>query len=82
MLVDFMSGEPIERVPYEKEYRRVMSRMLPAEIAAIKELLNEMITLSQPAICSGVHPSARRSQTRALSLGSFSRMTWRRLRWI
>ncbi len=43
MLVDLMSGQPIERAPYEGEYRRFMSRMLPSEIAAIKERLNEMI---------------------------------------
>lgn len=43
MLVDLMSGEPIRRVPYEAEYRRLMSRMLPEEIAAIKARLNEMV---------------------------------------
>src|SRR5215210_6968457 len=36
--------------------------------------------LSQPAICSGVHPSARRSQTKSLSLRSLSRTASRRLR--
>jgi hypothetical protein len=43
MLIDLMSGQQVARVPYENEYRRFMSRMLPAEIAAIKERLNEMI---------------------------------------
>lgn len=43
MLVDMMSGTPITRVPFEQEYRRLMKRMTPAEIATIKSRLNEMI---------------------------------------
>ena len=43
MLVDLMTKRPINEVPYEREYRYLMSRMLPAETAAIKERLNEMI---------------------------------------
>ena len=43
MLYDLMSGNLIERMPYETEYRRFMSRMLPGEIDAIKDRLNEMI---------------------------------------
>jgi hypothetical protein len=43
MLVDLMTNRPIHRIPYEKEYRHLMSRMLLAEIAAIKERLSEMI---------------------------------------
>jgi hypothetical protein len=47
MLVDMMTNRPINRVPYEKEYRHFLSRMLPAEIAAIKNRLNEMIDGTQ-----------------------------------
>jgi hypothetical protein len=43
MLVDMMSGAPISRVPYEREYRRLMARMTAAEVASIKRRLNEMI---------------------------------------
>ena len=47
MLVDMMTNRPINGVPYEKEYRHFLSRMLPAEIAAIKNRLNEMIDGTQ-----------------------------------
>ena len=43
MLVDMMTNTPINRVPYEKDYHLFVSRMLPTEIAAIKDQLNEMI---------------------------------------
>ena len=43
MLVDMMSGVPITRTPYEQEYRRFMSQMSPAEIAAAKAHLDAMI---------------------------------------
>jgi hypothetical protein len=43
MLVDMMSGAPINRVPYEQEYRRLIARMTSAETASIKQRLNEMI---------------------------------------
>ncbi len=43
MLIDMMSGQLIQRVPYENEYKIFMSRMLPEEIEVIKERLNVMI---------------------------------------
>jgi hypothetical protein len=43
LLIDMMTGKPITHVPYEAEYRRYMSAMMPSEIAAIKATLNEMI---------------------------------------
>jgi hypothetical protein len=56
MLVDMMSGAPIKRVPYEREYRRLMSRMTDAEVSDIKQRLNEMIEAPKfrpPAGCRG-----------------------------
>ena len=47
MLVDLMTDRRIDRLPYEKEYRYLLSRMLPAEIAAVKVRLNEMIDGSE-----------------------------------
>lgn len=38
-----MSGKPVTRVPYDDDYRRCMSRMTGAEIAAIKAALNAMV---------------------------------------
>jgi hypothetical protein len=43
MLVDLMTKRSITSVPYQAEYRTYMSRMTPAEIAAIKAALNAMI---------------------------------------
>lgn len=43
MLVDMMSNTPINRVPYEQEYRRLLARMDSTEISMIKRQLNEMI---------------------------------------
>ena len=43
VLVDLMTDQRIDRVPYQKEYRYLLSRMLPSEIAAIKARLNDMI---------------------------------------
>jgi hypothetical protein len=43
MLVDLMTGAPINRVPFGAEYRRFLSRMSGPEIAAIKGRLNDMI---------------------------------------
>jgi hypothetical protein len=42
MLVD-LEKQLIRSVPHEKEYRYLLSRMLPAEIAVVKDRLNEMI---------------------------------------
>lgn len=43
MLFDLMTGKQVKAVPYGDEYRRYMSAMTLAEIAAIKARLNEMI---------------------------------------
>lgn len=43
MLVDMMSGAPINQVPYQADYRNFVGRMTPAEVTAIKECLNDMI---------------------------------------
>lgn len=43
MLIDLMTGEPVERVPYEGNFRLFMSRLSPDEISSIKSLLNQMI---------------------------------------
>lgn len=42
-LIDVMTGKRIDKVPYERDYRRVMSRLSPAEVGAMKASLNEKI---------------------------------------
>ena len=43
MLVDLMSGQRIERVPYDGEFKLFMGRLSADEIASAKARLNEMI---------------------------------------
>lgn len=43
MLIDVDSGKVMTNVPYAADYRRVMGRLDPAEISAMKDELNRKI---------------------------------------
>lgn len=44
MLIDLMTGKPITRMPYEKEYRSYLARMTSSEVAAVEAELDARIS--------------------------------------